>query len=362
MALQGNLRDFSVSEILQLLGTQKKTGCLLLNHDHENCAVYVSDGRIVSAREPGMRSDDPLLRFLRGIHRLSEEQYRGLVTIQRDTGRDLEDLLLNGRYMEQEEISSFVERQIFDTLLQLSHWESGSYRFDPTVTWKGARLVKLSTEGALIESARRIDERKRFRALFTDPHQLLGVSDLPDPSDPLSTEERELFGIIDGQHSIAEIVDAAPLTEYETYEALHRMMEAHWIEFTGRRVPGQAPPPPPTPLGAAAPRPRALGREILAGLAALGLAAGLMLGGRFVARATAVPAPSQDVFVATQMRDLRKVLELYSRENSVYPERLEQLVEDDWLTARDLAIPRYQLRYRRAASGKDYQLQLEPTR
>src|SRR5262245_27084791 len=240
MALQGNLQDFTVSEILQLLGTQQKTGCLVLKRDSESVSIYVSDGRVVSARDPGMRPDDPLVAFLREIHRLPEEQYRGLLTLNRETGRDLEDLLLNGRYMDQEELSSYVERQILDTLLRLSRWDAGTYRLHPAMSWKGARLVRLSTEGALIEAARRVDEHKRFRAVFADPHKVLGVRDLPDPGEPLSDEERELFGIIDGQHTIAEVTEAAPLTEYETHEALHRMMQAQWIEFVGRKDPVHA--------------------------------------------------------------------------------------------------------------------------
>jgi hypothetical protein len=90
--------------------------------------------------------------------------------------------------------------------------------------------------------------------------------------------------------------------------------------------------------------------------------AGLLAGGRFMTRASAIPAASGDVFVATQMRDLRKLLELYRREHGAYPERLGQLVEDDWLTARDLVIPAYHLRYRLTSSATDYQLQLHPAR
>jgi hypothetical protein len=357
MALQGNLRDFSVSEILQLLGTQKKTGCLVLDREGDTVSVYVSEGRVVAAREPGMRPDDPLLAFLRSIHRLPEEQYRGLLTIHRETGRDLEDLLVNGRYMESEELSSYIERQILDTLLRLSRWEQGTYRFDPAVAWTGERLVRLSTEGVLIEAARRVDESKRFRAMFADPHQVLGVRDLPDPEEPLSDEERELFGIIDGQHTLAEVTAAAPLTEYETHEALHRLIEAGWIEVQGRRDPGAVAPE-------AAPRPapaqrRALAREMFVSAAALLVMAVLLLGGQLVTRATPVdPAPA-DVFVATQVRDLRKVLELYRRETGRYPEKLEQLIEDNWLTSREIQVPGHRLRYRRESAGADYRLRLE---
>jgi uncharacterized protein DUF4388 len=360
MALEGNLRDFSVSEILQMLGTQKKTGGLVMQRDGESYVVYVTSGRVVSARDPGMRPNDPMVRFLREIHRLSDEQYRGLLTLHRETGRDLEDLLLNGRYMEQEELASYVERQILNTLMCLSHWESGSYRFDPALVWKGARLVRLSTEGALIEAARRVDELKRFRAMFADPHQLLGVRDLPDPDEPLSDEERELFGIIDGQHTVAEVTAAAPLTEYETHEALHRMMQAQWVEFVGRKDPGHAAPQVtqrPAPRHA-----RELAREGLAVALALVVVASMFAAGRLMARPTPRASASVEVFAAAQVNDVRKMLELYRREHDEYPERLEQLVEDDWLPARALQVPDHRLSYRRERAGTDYRLRLESAR
>ena len=357
MALQGNLRDFSVSEILQLLGTQKKTGCLLLNRAGENAVVYVSEGRVVSGRDPGMKPDDPLLVFLKEIHRLPEEQYRGLTTIHRETGRDLEDLLLNGRYMEQDELAGYVERQILDTLLRVSSWDDGTYRFDPAVAWKADRLVRLSTEGVLIEAARRIDERKRFAHLFADPHQVLAVRDLPDPDEPLSDEERELFGIIDGKHSLAEVTAAAPLTEYETQEALHRMIEAGWVEAAGRLDPGRIAP---EPASRPAPMPRrAVARELLGTATALAVVAALVSGGHLVRRSTPASRSASDVFVAAQMRDLRTVLDLYQRENGHYPDRLEQLVDDHWLSPHAIAVPGHRLEYRPQAAGANYRLRLE---
>src|SRR5207244_3918709 len=130
------LRDFSVTEILQLLGTQRKTGCLVLEWDERRAVFYVIDGRIVSTRQPGMAKDDPLLRFLLKIRRLSNEQYRGILTIQRESNRDLEDLLVNGRYLEAEELGQYIERQILDDLLRVTAWENGAYHFDSNARWQ----------------------------------------------------------------------------------------------------------------------------------------------------------------------------------------------------------------------------------
>jgi hypothetical protein len=361
MALQGNLRDFSATEILQLLGTQKKTGCLLLEWNTEKAVIHVQEGRIVSTRRPGLGKDDPLLLFLRRIHRLSDEQARGILTIQRESDRDLEDLLLNGRYLDAEELAPLVERQILDDIMRLVRWEDGSYRFDPAQRWAQAPLVRLNIDGALIEAARRVDEQKRFVALFKDPHELLGLRDFPDPNEPLSEEERELFGIIDGTRTLSEVVEAAPLSEYEAYEALQRMLEADWIEVVGRRDPGLATPGAPAPEPHEVRRPRRLLQEILLSAAVLGTFAALVVGAHLLAPRRATSATS-DVFVAAQVRDLRFALELYHRERAVYPPRLEDLVEDRWIDARQTRLEGYHIAYHAMREGADYRLDVVPDR
>ena len=60
--------------------------------------------------------------------------------------------------------------------------------------------------------------------------------------------------------------------------------------------------------------------------------------------------------------DLRKVLELYLRENGHYPDRLDQLVSDHWLTERELEVPGHRLVYHPKASGANYKIQLERDR
>lgn len=353
MALQGNLRDFAATEILQLLGSQKKTGCLLLEWNAERAIVFVSEGRIVSTRRPGMTKDDPLLAFLIGVGRLSDEQYRGILAIQRESSRDLEDLLLNGRYLETEELAGFVERQILDDLMRMTRWENGNYRFDPNQRWPNTPLVRLNIEGALIEAARRIDEQKGFVTIFKDPYQLLGVRDLPDPNEPLSEEEREMFGIIDGQHTVAEVVEAAPLSEYETYEALHRMLVANWIEFVGRKNPGLE------ALAAAPQKVRKQGLSLVRELALAVLVVAALFGMHWSSRwlpAATANAPDDDVFVTAQVRDMRFALDLYRRERGAYPARLSDLVEDRWLSPAQIRIPGDLVSYRRSGDGQEYHL------
>jgi hypothetical protein len=362
MALQGNLRDFSAMEILQLVGQQKKSGCLVMEWNTERFVVWVNDGRIVSTRQPGMTKDDPLAAFMRKAHRLSDEQYRGLLSIQKESGRDLEDLLVTGRYVEADELAPLVERQILDDLMKLVRWENGNYRFDPVTRWAPVPLITLSMEGVMMEAARRVDEQKRFVSVFRDPYQILGVHDLPDPDEPLSDEEREIFGIVDGQHTVAEVVEAAPLSEFEAYESLHRMLEAKWIEFVGRRDPGHvAPAAPMGPPQRVTNRSPAWMRELAVGAAILAAVAVVRMIATVVPTAH-TPEAGSDVYIAAQLRDLRFAVELFERERGSLPHGLEELVEDRWLDAAQLRLPGYALHYKLLDGGREYELDVRPDR
>lgn len=357
MALQGNLRDFPMGEILQLLGSQKKTGCLVIHGPGAEGAIYVNDGRIVSTREPGLARGDALLAFLRTIHRLSDEQIQGLVTIHGESKRDLEDLLVNGRYLEADELSGYLERQVLNDLMRYADWREGTYQFDPQRRWPFAPLVKMSIEGALIELARRADEDKRYSQVLQDPRTLLGVRDLPDPSDPITEEERELFGVIDGRHTLSEVIDAAPMTPFEARESLFRMIESGWIETVGRRDAG-APPP---PVAAPPARSRSIGRELAVALAVAVAVVVLRFGAHTLGPRAARSSPD-DAYAATQVRDLRLALDLYRHERGAYPTNLDQLTEARWIEPSLLKVPGYVLQYHLVRGGADYALELTPDR
>ena len=366
MSLQGDLSDFTITEVLQLLGTQRKTGCLRLEWNAARARFHVLEGRLVATREPGMADDDPLLNFLLKTRRLSNEQHRGIETMQRESRRDLEDLLVGGRYLDGETLGLIIERQILDELMRVMTWTGGTYRFDMQARWPNPPLARLSVEGALIEVARRVDEQRRFGELSRDPHRLLGVREMPGSEEELSEEECELFGLIDGRRTVAEIVDQAPLSEYETFEALQRMLEANWIESVGRRDPGLARGPlestrsAPIASGPAVSR-RRVARELMVLALALASALGMAWGARAL-RAPAVDPTADDPFAAARVRDVRLAIDLYHRERGHYPEHLADLVTEDWMERGNTRLGGRVLSYRVADDGKDYRLDLEPRR
>jgi hypothetical protein len=178
----------------------------------------------------------------------------------------------------------------------------------------------------------------------------------------MSEPERELFGLIDGQHTVDDIVRSSAMTEYETFESLHRMLEASWIEIVGRRDPG-AVPLPPAPVGPQMRRPeeRPVWRELVMAVACVALLLGLRWLSWAAERSATAP-PAGDVFAVANERDLRFGLELYRREKGSYPKHVEDLVEERWIPASRATFPGYTLDYHADPTGASYTLELKPAR
>ena len=139
---------------------------------------------------------------------------------------------------------------------------------------------------------------------------------------------------------------AAPLSEYETYEALQRMVDAGWLEVVGRRDPGLAPPPLDPAGRRARPRGARWERDLAVAVLLIAAVAVLRVTAHFVTPAAPRPAAT-DIFAAAQLRDVRMALDLYRREHGAYPaEAPASWWRTRWLSRDQLRVAGHDLSYR----------------
>jgi hypothetical protein len=353
MSLSGSLREFHLSEIVQLLSGQRKTGKLHLQQGEEETSLYFEDGRLVAVREPGLSANDPLMKFLRRVHWLSDEQLHGIETLHAESGRDLVDILLNGRYLDAEELTVLYERMTIDQLFRLLGWDNATYSFSAGDPPPSSLALSFSTDGLLMESVRRLDESRRYLHELPEGHEIPGLRELPDPDTSLGEDEKELFALVDGNRTIAEVVAEAPLCDFEALEGLHSLFENGWLEVVGSREVGGV-------RVASKPSPRPVSRRsefaMTAALAGLVIVLTLITMPLRRAPSEAASSPEADVFQRERWGDVEMALEVYERANGRYPERLAQLVESEWLVASQLRFPGFTLVYECSESGGSYEL------
>jgi len=262
MALEGTLRDFSLADIFQLIGLQRKTGVLTLRTKDDTVTVTFLDGKVVGADSLSHRLENRLGHVLIKTGTLTQDQLNRALEIQRETLQRLGFILTHYGIIPPEALKNAIELQILQIVYRLFRWKDGDYHFsqETTIEYDRDNVVPITAESVLMEGARMIDEwpiiEKRirsydmvFRKKLTDQEiVVVGAEDADevdfDADSPatrrrkaigadkirISDEEKAIYDLVDGTVTVSDIVEVSRFSEFDTNKALYELLTRDLIE------------------------------------------------------------------------------------------------------------------------------------
>src|SRR5262245_5947393 len=111
MALQGTLKDFSLADIFQLIGLQKKSGVLTLKYGSEVLTASFLEGSVVAADSLPKRMEDRLGMVLVKSGQITETQLQSALKLQKQTLKRLGTVLVEQKYIGQESLREALRIQ-----------------------------------------------------------------------------------------------------------------------------------------------------------------------------------------------------------------------------------------------------------
>jgi hypothetical protein len=363
MALEGTLKDFSLADIFQLIGLQRKTGVLTLSGADDTVTVTFLDGQVVAADSLNKRLENRLGHVLVKKGTITDEQLKRALDIQRETLQRLGFILVNYQIISREELRAALQLQILSVIYRLFRWQDGEYHFsqESTIEYDRENVVPITAESILMEGARMIDEwpiiEKRIRSHsmvlrkkpldqpivvvdeddvdevdFDTDHAADARAEPSAESIRISAAEKQTYDLVDGVRSITEIVERSRLTEFETCKNLYELMTRDLIEEVRREK--AAPQPKLQEVGQLAPTevPSVLPLPLILLLAALIVASLATFDRNPLNRFTGMGAERSSVNQAKKAVSLQRIstigtaLEAFVIANEEIPQRLADLV------------------------------------
>jgi hypothetical protein len=231
MALRGNLRDFTVTQLLNLISLAQKTGTLILDGPSEQAYLSFRDGKLAYARIGN--EDGSLATVLHEAHKLNLNQYRTLSErAGKMTDKELGLLLINAGYVSQEEILLNLQAHFTNIIRRLFTWVEGLFRFENGMPPPEDRInVKLDLENLIIEGSRHLREWEELRDEIPSLDLALKFTDRPMTNLNLSVQEWRVVKYIDPKNSMKQIAAATKLNEMEMRRIVYGLMEAGLVEM-----------------------------------------------------------------------------------------------------------------------------------
>ncbi len=172
MALQGNLEDFELTDLFQLIQLGRKDGGLRIKSEDDIGIVYFKDGKVIHAKT----------NFLQG-------------------------------------------ESAIDSILS---WEKGRFVFNPNEETR-EHTVDLPIQQVILEAARRIDELNKIQKLIPSFNAVVKIVEEPAAGVEkinLKPEEWKVLSFVDGSRTIKEIAAKAQISEYETSRILYGLISS----------------------------------------------------------------------------------------------------------------------------------------
>ncbi len=234
MALRGNLRDFSLTQLLNLVSLAKKTGALTLVEGDNQATLYFRGGMLVHLSLDGQASN--LRNLLERGGKIHEAQSH-LLPQEAKSEKEWGLLLINTGLINRADIMEAVRRHTLETVCHLFIWTEGSFLFEPNALPPDDKItVPLHIDNVILGGSRWVEEWKRLEEELPD----LGMAlDLIQPEVRLkrmnlSPDEQRVVSFIDPSQSIQEIAQAHSLTDFQIRKIVYGLLSAGLVELIPR--------------------------------------------------------------------------------------------------------------------------------
>lgn len=231
MALRGNLRDFTITQLLNLINLAGKTGTLVVDGATDQAHVAFQNGKLAFARIG--REDNRLATVLHRANKLTVNQYRAIVERAGNiSDKELGLLLINAGYVTQEDILSNLQEYFAQTIRRLYTWVEGSFRFETELLPPEDRInVRLDLENLIIEGSRQLREWEQLQDEIPSLDMALKFTDRPLKNVNLSVEEWRVVSYINPKNTMKQIANANKMNDLEIRRIVYALLQAGLVEI-----------------------------------------------------------------------------------------------------------------------------------
>jgi len=231
MALRGNLRDITITQLLNLVHLASKTGTLVVDGASEQAFISFREGKLAYARVG--RDDGSLASVLHKANKINANQYRAIVDrAGQMTDKELGLLLINAGYVSQEDILLNLQGYFTEAVRKLFSWVEGIFRFENDMLPPDDRIsVRLDLENIIIEGSRQLRELEQLQDEIPSLDMALKFTDRPLTNVNLSVEEWKVVKFVDPKNTMRQIANTNKLSDIEIRRIVYGLLQAGLVEM-----------------------------------------------------------------------------------------------------------------------------------
>ena len=231
MALKGNLKDFSTTQLLNLVNMARKTGKLTVGGQGPDALLFFREGRLIHATTS--QDEGHLAAMLLKVGKLTPEQVAAANNQQGGTSdRVIGKYLMESRIVTRDDIVQGVKDYMLGIVYDLFSWNDGTFVFDQDILPARDRItVPLNLDNVILEGSRRIQEADRLQDELPDLATIaLKITDKPLRDVKLTQDDWRVISHIHPRNSVKQIAQNNNMDEFQIRRIVYGMIQAGIVE------------------------------------------------------------------------------------------------------------------------------------
>ena len=237
MSFEGDIRDFSLAEVIQIIGHGRKTGTLSVEGERETIWVYFKDGKAVFATPSNLREQLGTILLREG--KITQGQLELALRAQKKMRAEgnpvrLGTILVAVEAVDRATLEEKIKHQIKESIYAAIGERAGRFRFFPELELGDEDvLVSMDVEHIILEGARRIEEWSQIKDVIRSYHEVYVIN--PNPaaggSIKLTPQEWRVVSLLDGRRDISTVAEEAGMSRFEVCRLIYGLINTNMVRL-----------------------------------------------------------------------------------------------------------------------------------
>lgn len=227
MALQGNLTEFSLQEIMTFIADRKKSGVLVIERKEECAQIVFNKGKVIFVEPPFDK--DPL------IFRLEEQGYVPGGTWRKLHGETLSDAeqreaILSKNLMKDQDLILFITHEVGHDLAEVMFWQDADFHFDSEDD--GPEIpAELKLADVIAEAISQSVRLKELKAMIPSEDYFVKLLPLESPDEMVTfdSQQWDMVCAIANNQTVGDVRHHFKRDSFTFYEDIAELIEKNVI-------------------------------------------------------------------------------------------------------------------------------------
>ena len=220
MPLNGDVKTFPLSAIVQMIHDERKTGMLTVVTPRRRCSIYFKGGKIIFVRG----NTDAELRLgalLRANNLISEDRLQDMLAVSKAMEKRLGTVLLERKHVTAENLASILNLQFKEVVTSTLSWDDAKFTYTDGLDGY-VEDVKIEVDPVrLVAEARK---RGEFKGLIPNDQIVFQINPKVDTTKSVhAARDLRVLLLLDGRRSVAHIIKETGYSRLAVYRSLAKL-------------------------------------------------------------------------------------------------------------------------------------------